>query len=180
VQETLTGTFWDVYQKGGLLTRDGIVKLVSVGAGWTSGPVENMIDAKVVCMPSCPIALDCCLTMEYLGARRYSPDSHHLLYSGVCCKNTSTYTIGFTCSTCSTTRQQYSVDFKPELAAADTLTKDIFSDIGAVTVIEPDGSTRGCESINTTTTTCGSGFCSGESVGGKVWEPAHAGDSRQY
>ncbi|RPB25458.1 Sec34-domain-containing protein [Terfezia boudieri ATCC MYA-4762] len=47
VQETLTGTFWDVYQQGGLLTRDGILKLVSVGAGWTSGPVENMIDAKV-------------------------------------------------------------------------------------------------------------------------------------
>ncbi|KAF8436450.1 Sec34-like family-domain-containing protein [Terfezia claveryi] len=47
VQETITGTFWDVYQQGGLLTRDGILKLVSVGAGWTSGPVENMIDAKV-------------------------------------------------------------------------------------------------------------------------------------
>lgn len=51
VQETLTGTFWDVYQKGGLFTRDGILKLVSVGAGWTGGPVENMIDAKVVCIP---------------------------------------------------------------------------------------------------------------------------------
>ena len=59
VQETLTGTFWDVYQKGGLLTRDGISKLVSVGAGWTSGPVENMIDAKVVCMPACILALYC-------------------------------------------------------------------------------------------------------------------------
>lgn len=48
VQETLTGTFWDVYQKGGLFTRDGILKLVSVGTGWAGGPVENMIDAKVV------------------------------------------------------------------------------------------------------------------------------------
>ena len=49
LQETLSGTFWDVYMKGGLFTRDGILKLVSVGAGWTGGPVENMIDAKVVC-----------------------------------------------------------------------------------------------------------------------------------
>ena len=57
VQETLTGTFWDVYQQGGLLTRDGILKLVSVGAGWTSGPVENMIDAKSVCILSYAVAL---------------------------------------------------------------------------------------------------------------------------
>ena len=47
-QETLSGTFWNVYMKGGLFTRDGIVKLVSVGTGWSGGPIENMIDAKVV------------------------------------------------------------------------------------------------------------------------------------
>ncbi|KAI5790617.1 Sec34-like family-domain-containing protein [Peziza echinospora] len=46
-QETLSGTFWNVYMKGGLFTRDGIVKLVSVGTGWSGGPIENMIDAKV-------------------------------------------------------------------------------------------------------------------------------------
>lgn len=46
--ETLAGTFWDVYMKGGLFTRDGILRLVSASAGYPMA-VENMIDAKVVC-----------------------------------------------------------------------------------------------------------------------------------
>lgn len=65
-QETLTGTFWDIYQKGGLFTRHGILKLVSVGAGWTGGPVENMIDAKMVC---CYHLESSCATTETLRDR---------------------------------------------------------------------------------------------------------------